>query len=446
MKLILKLVIVFLLINTAYLQAQKTYTLQECIEFSLQHHASVEVYQNNIQIAKEQKSQATSLYLPQANGSFSFTDNLKMQTTIIPAGILGPKEMEMQFGKQYNNNATIDITQTIYDQSKINNIKAGKTNVKIAQLQDKQNTELLIYNTAQAYFQVLIYKEYESKLLDNVQTYSQLSQILELQLKKGVALETDFERIKVSLKSTEYQLNEVSTQRKNALNNLKYAMGLPLDAALSITDSVNYEKNVNFPEITTFALDSLSDYSINKTSVDLQKINYQNKKTAFLPTVNTIARLGNQAYDETFSKSFDKWKAYSYIDVSVNVPIFSSLRRSSQVKESKLAYTNACSNLELVQKSYQLRFQNAGKSLLTAYNSFLSNKDNLDLARKIFNKTNLNYQKGTVPLIDFLNDDTAYKNAQTNYINSLFSYMITRLDYEKSKGTLFSFYNQLKYR
>jgi len=81
---------------------------------------------------------------------------------------------------------------------------------------------------------------------------------------------------------------------------------------------------------------------------------------------------------------------------------------------------------------------------LTSHNSFLSNKDNLDLAKKIFDKTNLNYQKGAVSLTDFLNDDTAYKNAQSNYINSLFSYMIARLDYEKAKGTLYSFYNQLK--
>lgn len=433
-----------LLLNTVYLKAQETYTLEKCIEFSLTHHASIGVFQNNMQIAKEQKKQAVSSYLLQANSALNFTDNLKLPTTVIPAGLFGPNELYVQLGQQYNTNATIDVTQTIYDQSKLNNIKTGSTNIKIAQSQDKQNTELIIYNTTRAYLQVLIYKEYESKLTENIHAYSQLTKILKLQLEKGVVLETDLERIKVSLKSSEYQLGEVITQKRNALNNLKNTMGLPLDAELTIIDSVNYEKYADFPDVATLALDSLSDYSINKTYVDLQKINYQNKKAAFLPTVNASARFASQAYNATFSKSFDKWKDYSYVGLSVNLPIFSSLKRSSQVKESKLAYTNACTNLELVQKNYQLRFQNAEQSLLTSHNSFLSNKDNLSLAKKIFDKTNLNYQKGAVSLSDFLNDDTAYKNAQSNYINSLFSYMIARLDYEKAKGTLFSFYNQLK--
>ncbi len=441
---VFKTVAVFLLLNTVYLHAQEKYTLEKCIEFSLTHHASIGISQNNIQIAKEQKKQAVSSYLLQANSALNFTDNLKLPTTVIPAGLFGPNELNVQLGQQYNTNATIDVTQTIYDQSKLNNIKTGRTNVKISQSQDKQNTELLIYNTTRAYLQVLIYKEYELKLTDNIQAYSQLSKILELQLEKGVALETDFERIKVSLKSAEYQLGEVATQKRNALNNLKYAMGLPLEAGLTIIDSVNYEKYANFPDVATLALDSLSDYSINKTNVDLQKINYQNKKAAFLPTVTASARFASQAYDATFSKSFDKWKDYSYIGLSVNLPIFSSLKRSSQVKESKLVYTNARTNLDLIQKNYQLRFQNAEQSLLTSHNSFLSNRDNLNLAKKIFDKTNLNYQKGAVSLSDFLNDDTAYKNAQSNYLNSLFSYMIARLDYEKAKGTLFSFYNQLK--
>jgi len=444
MKLVFKIVVALLLLNTVYLHAQKIYTLEKCIEFSLTHHASIEISQNNIQIAKEQKKQAISSYLLQVNSVLNFIDNLKLPTTVIPAGLFGPNELNVQLGQQYNTNATIDVTQTIYDQSKLNNIKTGSTNVKIAQSQDKQNTELLIYNTTRAYLQVQIYNEYESKLTDNIRAYSQLSKILKLQLEKGVALETDLERIKVNLKSAEYQLDEITTQKRNALNNLKNVMGLPLYAELTIIDSVNYEKYANFPNVATLTLDSLSDYSINKTNVELQKINYQNKKAAFLPIVTASARFGNQAYDATFSKSFDKWKGYSYIGLSVNLPIFSSLKRSSQVKESKLAYTNACTNLDLVQKNYQLRFQNAEQSLLTSHNSFLSNKDNLDLAKKIFDKTNLNYQKGAVSLTDFLNDDTAYKNAQSNYINSLFSYMIARLDYEKAKGTLYSFYNQLK--
>ena len=436
-------ILIVLFAMKTFSQTTKTYTLPECIAFGLQNHASAEVYKNNIQIAKEQEHQAIGAYLPQANASFNSTNNIKMQTTVIPAGILGPNEVEMQFGKQYINNAVVDISQTVYDQSKINNIRAGQRNIEIARLQDKQNSDLLIYNIAQAYFQVMIYSEYESKLRKNIESYQQLYKILELQYDKGVVVETDLERIKVVLKSTEYQFNEIVTQKRNSLDNLKNVMGLPLEAELNLSDTTSYEKYIIFPEIRAFSKDSLNEYTINKTSVELQRINYQNKKATFLPTVNTFARLGNQAYDERYSSSFDSWNNYSYIGFSVNIPILTGLRRTSQVKESKIAYLNASTNLELAQNNYQLRFQNAEKSLLSAYNSCLNNADNLELAQKIYDKTNFSYQKGSVPLSDYLSDDNALKNAQTNYINSRFSYMMARLEYEKAKGTLLTFYNQL---
>jgi outer membrane protein TolC len=444
MKTFQKLVSFVLLLGTHPLLAQKSYSLSDCISYGLQHHATISMSRNNMQIAKEGEKQAAGLYLPQLNGTLNVTDNTKQQMTIIPAGIFGPKEMELRFGKQYNNIANLDLSQTIYDQTKINNIRAEKKNVELSKIQSKQTEESIIYSTAQAYFQMLIYKEYQLQLMTNIASYKQLYQILELQLQKGVALHTDLDRIKVNLQSTEYQLNEISTQYKNAINTLKFCIGMPLDEEINIDDSADFSSFVSLPQTTVLTLDNLTDYTINKTNVDLQKIGLQTKQAAFFPTVNAFGRLGYQSYSTNFTGAFDNWKNYSYVGVSVNIPIFSGLRRSSQVKESKLTYKNACENLTLVANSYRLRFDNAEKSLLSAYNSCMSNKGNLDLAQKIFDQTNLSYQKGSVPLSDFLNDDTALKNAQTNYMNSLFSYMIAKLDYEKAKGTLSLFYNQLK--
>ncbi|WP_321333288.1 TolC family protein [uncultured Bacteroides sp.] len=426
------------------INSQESYSLAKCIEYSLQHHASVNIYQNNIKIAKEQKREAISYYLPQISLNGTLTDNLKLQTTIIPAGMIGDKEVAMQFGKQYTTNIYHDISQTVYNQSEIYNIKAGKVNIEMSQLKYKQNNESLICNTAQAYFQVLAYKEYESKLHDIIKSYTQLSQILELKVQKGVALETDLERIKVSLKSAEYQLSEVETQLRNAIDSLKYIMGLNLDAELCISDSVNYEIYVSPPEVMALEVNSLIEYQINKTNLKLIDYSYKAQKAERLPSVNLFARIGRQVYSDDFSKSFSSWNDYSYVGISISKTLFDGFRRSSKTKENKLTLQNADLNLHLAETNYQLSFQNSEKSLLTAYNNLNGNKDNLNLAKKILDTSSLNYQKGSAPLSVFLNDDNTYKNAQLQYINSLFSYMSERLDYEKSRGTIFNFYNELK--
>ncbi len=155
--------------------AQGNYSLVQCIEYSLQYLSSTEVYQNYIIIAKGRKKQAISYYLPQINVNSTVTDNLKLQTNIIPAGVLSDEDISMQFGKKYNSNIYGEITQTIYNQPAIYNIKSSQVNIKIADLQQIQNSESIIFNTAQAYFQVLVYKEYKAKLQEIIQSYIQLS-------------------------------------------------------------------------------------------------------------------------------------------------------------------------------------------------------------------------------------------------------------------------------
>lgn len=444
MKKFLMFIVLAGLLSSGYAQDRPSFSLQQCIGYSLQNHASVKVSANNQKISGEQKKQAIGAYLPQIQGAATVTDNLKLQTNVLSTNMQGMEETEIQFGQKYTNNTYLDVNQTIYDQSRIFNIKAGNEQIKAAEYKTEQNNEQLIYKTSQAYFQVLICNASVEQLNENLAIYNQLSAIMKLQMDKGVAMETDYQRIEVNLQSVEYQLDEMKTQQTNALNNLKFAMGFPLDETLIISDSADFEIYINLPLSPALSVDSLSDYSINKTNVELQHINTQLTKSASLPKVNAVARVGSQSMNKDFSGSFDNWHGYSYIGLSVNVPLFTGLRNSSKSRQERLTYENALTNLQLSEQKYELAFQNAQKSLLTSYNSLQRNKDNLELAHKLYITTKLSYQKGAAPLTDFLNDDNAYKNAQGNYINSLYSYMISRLDYEKAKGTLFSFYNQLE--
>lgn len=431
------------LTELGFAQSPQNYSLKDCIGFSLENHASVSISQNNMKITEQGKRQAVGAYLPQVQGTAVATDNMKLQTNVLSTDIPGMEETEIQFGQKYSNNAYLDVNQTIYDQSKILNIKASNEQLRIADFKERQNNEQLIYDTSQAYLQVLICDASIEQLDENLDIYNQLAAIMTLQIDKGVAVETDYHRIEVNRQSVVYQLEEMKTQRLNAVNKLKFAMGFPQNEPLEIKDSPDFDSFVKLPEMPDWSLDSLTDYSINKGNVQLQGINAKLAQSNSLPKLNALARVGSQSMNSDFSGAFDNWHNYSYVGLSLNIPLFNGFRNSSNSKQEQLNYENAVTNLQLSEQSYELVFQNAQKSLLTSYNSLLRNKDNLDLAQKIYDTTNLSYQKGAVPLTDFLNDDNAFKNAQSNYIHSLYSFMLATLDFEKAKGTLFTFYNQL---
>lgn len=437
--------ILFILLAGCVAEAsgQDRYSLRQSVDFALKHHPSVFVYENNIGIAQAKSTQAISGYLPQASGSATLTDNLKLQTNVLPAGIFGPEPREIQFGTRYNNNLAIDLSQTIHDPGKIAGIRANKPYLAMTRLQQEQNKEELAYNTAYAYFQVLICGEQIAIQTANKVKYEQMLTALVHQYEKGTVLEKDVDRVKVNLSATNYQLEDAVTKRELAVNSLKNAMGLPLEASLAVADSVDYEHFAGGNTSDTFEPEALTELKIGEKSIEVQQASVLTKQAGYLPTVSAVGRVATQSLAANFSDAFSTWKGYSYVGLSVNVPIFSGFKRQGQVKEEKLKLENERRNFKLNEESFKLQFENARTSVGTTYATYQSNRDNMALAAKLRAVTEYQYQRGVANLTDFLNDDAAYKAAQSNYINSLYNLIISQLNYQKSRGNLLPFLTSL---
>lgn len=424
--------------------AQSFFSLKDCIDYTLLHHNSVKVYANNSNIARAKSAQTVGLYLPAINGSATMVDNMQLQSTVLPAGIFGPDPKIVQLGTKYNTNLSVDVNQTIYDQSKIVAINTNKPYVQMTELQQQQNKEQITYNTATAYFQALIFKEQLTLLRINEHKYEEMAKVLEYQFSKGTVLEKDVDRVKVNLNTTRYQIEDAYTKENLALNSLKNAMGMELNTILEISDSINYESLVYTPMTNQLTPGNLTETRINELAVTLQEYSLRSKKASYLPTLSFSGKWGNQALNNDFSKAWYDWNNYSYVALSLNVPLFNGLRKKNAVKEEKLKLNNEQLNLKINQQNLQLRYDNAKSSVTTAFSAYKSNKDNMELAKKVLSVTDYQYQLGVASLTDYLNDDAAYKAAQTNYINSLYNLMISQLSYQQSQGSLPEFLNSIK--
>lgn len=436
----------FLLFATCFFsaKAQTSFSLGESVDYTLKNHPSLSVYDNNNRIAKEKSTQSLSGYLPQITASATFVNNLSLQTTVLPGGIFGPEPTAVQFGTKFNTSAGLDFSQTIYDQSKLAGIKANKPYAIMTELQKTQNQETLIYNTSTAYFQVLIYHQQLKMLILNKEKYEEMVKVLMYQFEKGTILEKDVDRVRVNLNTTNYQIQDAVTKEQLAVNTLKNAMGMPIETALVIHDSLNYESFAEGLPQEDFSLESLTEVRINEQSIALQEINVKTRQATYMPTLNAVGKLATQSLNNDFSNAFSSWNSFSYVGLSVNIPLTNGFKRKSLLKEEQLNLKNDLANFGINKENLKLRFENAKTSVGTAYSSYRSNQDNMVLAKKLLDVTDYQYQRGVASLTDYLNDDTAYKTAQSNYINSLYNLMISQLNYQKSQGTLPEFINKIK--
>jgi len=423
--------------------SQQTYNLKEAIEYSLTNHPSTKIYSNEIDRVKFQTSEALSGYLPQISGKVSFDNNIERPTTMLPGAMFGQqKDLAVQMGQKYNSGASVQLDQTIYDQSLIYGIKAGDPAKKIATLNVVKNNEDLIYNTAVAYSQILVLKEQQRLIEANRKENEELYKILQFRYEKGVAKKVDVDRELVLLNNSRAQLEQIQTDIESATNALKNAMGLPIESRLMINDTLNHDKYLELVSFDNEILASI-DHQIQQQKISIQEIDVKRYKAAYLPTISAYARYGGQAFGNDMNKAVTTWNNYSAVGLQMNVPIFSGLRRNSQLQQSKIELENRKVNLELIDDNTQLQVQNSFKQLKSAITTLTMNKANMELAKTVYETTQFEYNKGVTPMSDLLNAEYSYRQSQANYLTSLINLITSRLNYEKAKGTITGFVNQL---
>ncbi|WP_295771657.1 TolC family protein [uncultured Mucilaginibacter sp.] len=439
-----KLIIAIIFLMPLKLMAQQTWNLKTCIEYGLKNHRSNAVYANQKRIADAQAKEALADYLPKISLNGTVDDNLKVQQTVIPGGIFGPDDIRVAFTKKFNTNGVAQLDQTLYDQSLINGLKANKYNVEQAGLSQQQNDEAIIYNISTAYYQIMVYREQLALLKINRETYQKQIDISALKVKKGVALQKDLDKVTVDLNNAESQMRVAESNLTLSENQLKYEMGYPITDVLTV-ESMSADKTPAplAANISQFALNNRTDYRISEINAKLLEIDESRIKAGGLPKLTAYARYGTIGFGDNLSQSFSSMTPYSAVGLKLSFPIFDFFKRSAQYNQAKFKRLNAQENLKLDEGKYQLQYENARTKMLKEQTNVDNNKRNIELARSVFSTTDLQFQKGTTDLTDWLNAQNSLKEAQNNYLNSLYQFYLAKVELEKAGGTLKTFYSAL---
>ncbi|TDO24258.1 outer membrane protein TolC [Pedobacter duraquae] len=424
----------------------QTWGLKDCIEYGLKNNRNTIVYENEKKAADAKAKEALSDYLPKISLTGTLDDNLKVQESIIPAGVFGPTDIRVAFSQKYNTNGSAQLDQTIYDQSLLNGLKANKYSRQQADLNVKQSQETIIYNIGNAYYQIYVYREQLRLLKSNLETYRKQMEVYKLQVEKGVTLKKDLDKVTVDYNNAVSQIRVSESNLALAENQLKYEMGFPMASELPV-DSVS-QKDVmpvvlKTPGNTSFEVGNRVDYQLSTVNSKLLEIDQQRIKAGWLPKLTGYARYGANGFGSTIGPAFSELNAYSAVGLKLSIPLFDFFKRNAQYSQAKYKSLNAIENLKLDEGKYTLEYENARTKMVKAESSLESDKRNIELAQSVFKTTDLQFRKGVENLTEWLNAQNSIKESQNNYLNSLYSYLQARLDLEKASGGLKTFYTSL---
>lgn len=301
-----------------------------------------------------------------------------------------------------------------------------------------------LYNISIAYFQIFVYNQQLELLKYNKETYEKQIEIYRLQVSKGITLQKDLDKVNVDYNNTISQIRVAQSNLKLAENELKYEMGYPINDLLTVNPSTELGTTLlNEDSTSTFSPASRIDYKLSELNIKTLEIEQARIKAEGLPKLSAYFRYGAVGFGDKLSAAYDELLPYSAVGLKLSIPILDFYKRNAQYKQAKINRINAEESLKLAEGKYKVEYENAYTKLSQAQTNVENDKRNVELAESVLKVTDLQFQKGTTNLTDWLNTQNSLKEAQNSYLNSLYSYYQARIDLEKAAGSLKTFYNSL---
>lgn len=415
------------------------FSLEEAINHALVNNYTAINASRDIDAAKKKKWETTAMGLPQINTTLDYTNNFELQKSLIPAEFFGGNKgefAEVAFGTKHNMTARATLSQLIFDGSYIVALQASKTYLKYyenAKQKTQVETKEMVIN---AYGNVLLAEEGIAILEKNKATLEKTLFDTKETFKSGLIEEENVEQLQITLTSIISNLNYNKRLLDISYKMLKITLGIDINDDLKLTDKLD---NLTISNLDLsfnqdgFNVDNNINYQMALNFQEQRELELKLQKSKALPTLSANVNFGYNAFGnqfEFFTRN-QKWLNYSNLGISLNVPIFSSLARTSRTQQAKIALEQAKTQLTETGQKLKLQYASAKSDYEFSIEEYETAKENLKLAERIEKKQQTKFTEGLSTSFDFNDAQRQLYDAQQKYLQSMVEIINKKASLEK---------------
>lgn len=424
-------------------QAVNAFSAKQAADYAGKNSVQVRNALIDIKIQQQQNREVTSAALPQINASGQLQDYLTIPTQLLPAEITGGPAgtfIPVQFGTKYNATGGVDVQQLLFDGQVFVGLQARKTVMELATKQAEVTEEQIRVNVYKVYYQLVVGRQQVTSIDANIERFTKLLSDVKEIYKQGFAERLDVDKVQVQLNNLRTEKVKMENMLRVGNTGLKFLMNMPQKDSLVLTDSLTED------ELKSNILDGQYNYSDRKefqllsTSLKLLEYNVKRYKLSRIPTLAAFASYQKNAQRTKFDffKGGEgrEWFTTSLIGLRLNVPIFDGFARRSKIQSARLEVEKAKNVLAQQQESIDNEVVTSRLNMSTALQTIDNQKQNVELAEKVYNTTKLKYEQGLGDNQEIYNAQAELKVAQNNYYGALYDAIIAKIDFLKATGKL----------
>jgi len=418
--------------------------------YALQNNRAIQSSKIDIEIAKKKVWETTAIGLPQFSIATSFTHQFEVTKFPMGGGLnpdkLGamapntpltntnllssfdPPEMT-PMGKENNTTFDFTLSQLIFSGEYIVGLQAARIYKEISEKSFVKTEIQTKESVANSYFIVLVLDE-NLKVLKNSykaidQTYNEMVKMNE----QGFTEQTDVDQLKISKSNVQTLITSLEAQKDVSTKLLKLQLGVEFTQEIELTDSLSTiinQNNLSYLSKMDYSVDGNIDYQLINTQEKLMELSLKRIKSTFLPTVSAYYR-----HQELLDEPLINFQPKDILGVSINIPIFSSGQRLSQVSQARLDLEKTRLSKKDVSQSLILEFEKAQSDYQTAFSNFTMNKESMELSKRVYDKTIVKYREGVSSSFELSQNQNQFLTAESNYFNSVLSLLSAKVKLDR---------------
>lgn len=413
------------LTNPVLSQQTESISMNDFIEKVKSQNTSLKKSFQEIQKAKAEYLQTSSIFLPNVRAShtgFVTTNPLMAFGSKLNQGILTQNDFNptlLNNPSQTRNFATvIQVQQPLVNVDAMYQRKAAKDMVEVSQLQARRIQDFILLESQRAYMDLQIAYKNKEVVQKAVEYLSVLAKQSENFYKEGIIQKSNVLSVEIRLLELQNQLAQAESRIQNTSNYLSYLMNeeqlnmlKPKDllSVLELDQAFSSEVSENRSDMKALELASRA-----------QKNLLQSNKFGFLPKLNAFG-----SYELYDNQIFNGDASGYLIGATLSWDLFDGFKRKGAIKKSEAQFEQTQIHQEEYKSESNLELAKTLRQFAVAKNNILLSKLAVEQSEEVLRIKTNRFKAGLEKISEVLLSESQVSEKRLAYYQAIYQYNYT---------------------
>lgn len=443
--------------------APKLINLEQALQIALSENASVKVADMEIERTGYARKGTYASLFPKIDGNASYQRTIEKQVMYMDfdMGSMGGGSSSegdgsasgaesapatsnngIEVGRWNTWSAGISASMPLVNAQLWKSLEISDQDVELAVEAARSSRLEMVNQVKQAYFACLLAKEafevYKSVYENALENYK----LVEMKYNARKASELELTRAKTTLANAVPDVYNAESSVILSLWQLKAVMGVDLDENIDVSEKLGDYANRMLGDMADSASDSLSlenNSTMRQLAIQAEQLANTIKMQQFanIPTLSLSFAYNFNAMTNDFKFSEYRWSPYSYVGLTLQIPIFAGGQRHNAIRQAKVQAAELDVQRADTERQLRISIRQNLNQMETAMKSYGASLTALESAEKAYKITAKSYEVGSSTLTDLNDAQLAYTQSQLAVSQAIYDFVIAKSSLESTIGADF---------